>query len=356
MTSPHAALGQLCACLAGRPPEDVDWVAVIKLANTALITPQLAAALHQAPDLPDDVRAFLADVRGRNTERNRRLLAQLTEMVGALNRAGIEPTLLKGAALWADGAGLTPHDRLLTDLDLLVRPDQVERAMAALDLLGFAVLSRQEGDAVHAVAELGRPQDVGTLDLHQRPPGPPGLAQIEDFAERCRTVAWNGVHARVPNPAVSVFLTILHDQFHDGDYWRGGFDLRHLADIARLARGVDWSEFEELCAGGLTRNAAGEELLAAARLMNARVPRRLVDRRMVRLQHDRCMAQFRWPRLRVVLAALGVLMELPNLVTHRAQNRLGRRRVLNEARYAMPAGDRLDRLRQILGGPQIGKI
>ncbi len=90
-----------------------------------------------------------------------------------------------------------------------------------------------------------------------------------------------------------MFLTILHDQFHDGDYWRGGFDLRHLNDIAKLSRRVDWSEFEALCASGLTRNAAGEQLLAAARLMRARVPRRLVDRRMVRLQHDRRMAQFR---------------------------------------------------------------
>lgn len=357
MTRPYAALAQLSACMAGAPPEGVDWVAVIKLANTGLVTPQLACALHEAPDLPDDVRIFLADIRGRNRERNQRLLAQLTEAVGALNRAGIEPTLLKGAALWADGAELKPHDRLLTDLDLLVRPEEVERAVAALALQGFGVLARHEGDAVHAVAELGRPQDVGTIDLHQRAPGPPGMAQIEDLAGRCRTVAWNGVHARAPAAEVTVFLTILHDQFHDGDYWRGGFDLRHLHDIARLSRrGVDWSEFETLCGSGLVRNAAGEELLAAARLMRARVPRRLVDGRVVRLQHDRRMAQFRWPRLRLPLVLVGLVLEAPNLLAHRAENRRGRRRVLNETRYAVSPRDRLNRLRQILGGPQIGKI
>lgn len=361
MTTPYAALGQLRACLAGSPPEPVDWIAVVKLANEALLTPQLAAALAAAPRLPDDVRAFLADVRSRNAERNRRLFDQLTEAVGVLNRAGIEPTLLKGAALWVSGPVDAPFERLLADIDLMVRPDEARRALAALTLHGFVVLAEHEGHEVHAFAELARPQDVGAIDLHQRPPGPPGLAESSDFARHRRTIAWNGVSAQVPSPAMSVFLTILHDQFHDGDYWRGGFDLRHLHDIAALAarpEGVDWDEVMALCGTGLARNAAATELLAARRLMGATVPRDLTRRPMVRFQHARRVGQFRWPALRPLLAAVGVLAEVPNLLAHGAENRRGRGRVLGPAlaQAQSSPGDRAERLRHIFARPEAGKI
>lgn len=359
MTSPYTALGQLRACLTGRPPETVDWIAVIKLANEALLTPQLATALQTAPRLPDDARAFLAEVRGRNAERNRRLFDQLTEAVGALNRAGIEPTLLKGAALWAGRAAEEPFDRLLTDLDIMVRPDEAQRALAALTLHGFTVLNEREGHEVHALAELARPQDVGAIDLHQRPPGPPGLAEMADFADHRRQVSWNGVRAAIPSPAVTVFLTILHDQFHDGDYWRGGFDLRHLHDIALLAsrrEGVDWNHLLRLCGTKLTHNAAATELLAARRLMGAAVPRAVTDSPMVGFQHARRMGQFRWPALRPVLAAVGIVTEAPNIAAHALENRRGRRRVLGAAQGQTTAADRLDRLRHIFARPEAGKI
>lgn len=359
MTSPYAALGQLRACLAGDPPRAIDWIAVIKLANEALLTPQLAAALQTAPGLPDDARAFLAEVRGRNTERNRRLFGQLTEAVGALNRAGIEPTLLKGAALWAGRATNEPFDRLLTDLDVMVRPEETDRALTALTLHGFAVLDHREGREVHAVAELARPQDVGAVDLHQRPPGPPGLAEAANLAAHRRKVSWSGVSAGIPSPAMTVFLTILHDQFHDGDYWRGGFDLRHLHDIGLLAgrpEGVDWGHLLRLCGTKLTRNAVATELLAARRFMGAAVPRSLTDRPMVRFQHARRMGQFRWPALRLVLAAAGIASEAANLAAHALENRRGRRRVLGLAQHQGTAADRLDRLRHIFARPEAGKI
>lgn len=359
MTSPYAALRQLRACLAGAPPADCDWLAVVKLANEALLTPQLAGALQDAPRLPHDVRAFLADVRGRNIERNRRLFDQLTEAVGLLNRAGIVPVLLKGAALWAGRPPGETSDRLLTDLDLLVRPDETPRARAALALHGYAVLAEKAGGEVHAVAEMARAQDVGAIDLHQRPPGPPGLADFPDFAAHLRRIDWGGVTAWLPAPAVSIFLTILHDQFHDGDYWRGGLDLRHLHDIAVLAarpEGVDWEHLWRLCGTALTRNAAAAELLAAHRLMGANLPPALIRRPMARFQHSRRMAQLRWPALRPLLIALGLTAEASNLIAHAIENRRGRRRVLGHAATEGGPGERLDRLRDIFTGPAAGKV
>src|SRR4029450_7192375 len=130
----QAALAQLSLCLQGQVPPQADWMAMLDLANRSLATAQLCAALMAsgaADSLPDDVRVFLLDVQSRNRERNRRLVVQLHDALRALNAVGIEPVLLKGIALWA-GRPAEQFDRILADIDLLVRGPEVDRAIEAL--------------------------------------------------------------------------------------------------------------------------------------------------------------------------------------------------------------------------------
>src|SRR5688572_4161193 len=114
--SRRAALEALRDALRGAPPADADWLEVLRLANDALVTPQVhAAALRSGAleRLPAEVQTFTAEVFSRNRERNRRLFGQLVEAVGALNGAGIEPALLKGAAVWASLGRPEGFDRML---------------------------------------------------------------------------------------------------------------------------------------------------------------------------------------------------------------------------------------------------
>jgi hypothetical protein len=343
-------LRQLAAALRGQPPPVRDWTAVLDLANRSLVTPQLAAALQPVADhVPAQIRGFLDEVLRRNRERNRRLLGQLEDAAAALGAAGIVPVLLKGAA-----GLLAPHppDRMLSDLDLLVAPAQAPAAVAALEQAGFSVLARYPGAAVHVVAELGRPQDVGLIDLHQRPPGPPGVAESADLAARRHTVDTAGGAVQVPDPASQILYLVLHDQFHDGDYWRGGFDLRHLSDLARLApalSGDDWRWLRAACGSSLVRGALEAQLLSAQRLLAAQVLPAPPSAH-AHWTHRRWALQYAHPSLRLPLAALAVVTEWPQVLAHRAADRAGRRRVLGPAAVAPTArlGERLDRLRGIL--------
>jgi len=343
-------------------PKQVDWMAVLELANRSLVTAQLCTALAASGDadaVPEDARVFLHEVRSRNRERNRRLVMQLRDGLRALNRAGIEPVLLKGIALWATRPD-TEFDRILADIDLLIRPSEVERAIDALQRAGLVLTARYPGNDVHVVAEFARPEDVGLIDLHQRPPGPPGVAQIEDLPAYCVPVILDGLRAMRPASAVQIFFLVLHDQFHDGDYWRGGLDLRHLMDIAELSRAhepVDWTLVERLCGTPLVRNALETQLIAAQRLAGAVIPDRFITRSWTRLQHWRHIMQFSHPRLTFPIAVLGVISEAASLLAHRAENRAGRRRVLGEGGGGkrVTASDRMRRLRHILTSPP-GKL
>lgn len=344
------ALGDLMRALRGTPPADCDWDAMLALANQSLVTPQLAASLDGYREaLPRRVAAFLDDVRARNAERNRRLWRLLHEAVGALAGAGIVPVLLKGAAFRASLAADAPFDRLLSDIDLLVAPSEVEAGLAALSAAGFGVAARYPGAAVHVVAELGRPQDPGFIDLHQRAPGPPGLSDGAGLARRRRTILVGGHAAAVPDPASQILYLLLHDQFHDGGYWRGGFDLRHLIDIAALAPGLsaaDWDWLDRACGTALARSALDAMLLSVERLLGDRVSPWPAGRR-ARWSYRRWMLQYRFPRLRLPLAALAVVADAGRLRAHRHADRSGRARFMKEE-GEMTWAERLGRTRRIL--------
>lgn len=363
MASRTRALSDLALALDGRPRPGADWMEVLRLANAALVTPAIwSAALTCASvgGLPQDVRVFAREVRRRNLERNRRLLEELQTAVRALEAAGVEPVLLKGAGVWASLGRPEPFDRMLNDLDLLIEPAQTDRSIEALERAGFAVRNRYEGREPHVVAELARPErDVGFLDLHQRPPGPPAMAEAPPLGRLCRRHPWRGVTLRVPLPAVQVYFLVLHDQFHDGAYWKGGFSLRHLIDIAALSKGpegVDWTLLKSLAPTRLVRHAIGVQLRAARAIFGAEIPDSALEGFPARLAHARHMAQFRWPALALPLGALGVLSELPTLLAHRKADREGRVRLWGEAAAASPPAERLRRVQRIASGAVMGKV
>ena len=317
------ALDQLCRLLQGRSTPDADWAAVLELANRALVTPRLEGSLD-AVDAPVEVRTFVQDVARRNAERNARLFAQMGEAAVALNAVGIVPMALKGGACLARDAGRC--SRVLNDIDLVVAPDEIEVALQALRDAGFSLLSRRSGVALHAVAELGRPQDVGPIDLHQRPPGPPGFVSGDEILRAGKVWPVGAGQVRAPEPHMHVYLQALHDQLHDGAYWRGGFDLRHAWDIADLIQGgdgVDWDRLYALPPTRLTTHVVEAQVMACHRLTGAPIP--AASRGVsARVQYGRQRLQYVAPLLRAPLAILAMLLETPNLARHRAEDRRSR--------------------------------
>lgn len=333
------ALRALSEAFHGRLARTVDWLGLLELANAALVTPALHQALARSGHkeaIPDDVAAFMAEVTARNAERNARLMEQAADAIGALNSAGVTPALLKGGAILATCNASGPYPRMMSDVDLLVRPDQVETAMGALQTAGFGISSDHRGENLHAVADLCRQGDVGMLDLHQRAPGPRAAVEGLLSSEAFVPVRLGG-SALAPPPTLQVFLLCIHDLFHDGGFWRGGFDLRHLCDIAALVssdNAVDWEKLESLLTTRLLRNAVHSQLIAAWRIANADIPASIHRRWAPRLHYHRHLAQSLHPAARLPLVLAGMVIEAPNLLQH------GRR----FPRDSHPTRNRLDRL------------
>lgn len=345
LVSEATAFDQLCRLLRGEHVAAPVWEGIIELANRNLVTPRLESCLDDVA-APDDVRQFVHEVSRRNRQRNARLFEQMGVAAQALNAVGLTPLVIKGGAALARGAGQCL--RVINDLDLVVPPDRIDEALSALNAAGFAALGRSSAVMTHSVADLARPDDVGPIDLHQRPPGPAGL--VSDPALLTTGGLWpvGPGQVRAPSAELHIYFQALHDQLHDGVYWRGGFDLGHVWELADLIADerVDWDRLAALPPTRLMRHAVEAQLMACRRLTGAAIPGFAAGWRS-RLQADRQRLQHRVPILTAPLAAVAMLSEATNLIDHRAKDRLARARASLPPRSGK-LGDGLARLHRVL--------
>jgi Uncharacterised nucleotidyltransferase len=328
MVSYSPALPDLCACFRGEVPKRADWLSIIGLANQTLTTSALMdVAVRFEGEVPEDARRYIQLIFERNVIRNDRLTAQLVETVEALNDRGIVPTLFKGAAMLATAPPSRRGERLMSDIDLMVQPDQVEAAMEALSTIGYCEYNRNVPDRSWWI-ELMRSDDVGMIDLHRALPGPALFSHaLGNVAQHCRVVQIGRGKAYVPNATCQALILIAHDQFQDNDYWTGNIDLRHLLELRDLvasSEGIDWDRLISLMPDRLARNAFETQLVALFDLLRVDVPANVRSGFIPRLQQRRRLLQARFPALRTAMLSVGIL-DYWNYRYHRSRLRDGRK-------------------------------
>jgi len=148
----------------------------------------------------------------------------------ALQEEGIEPLGLKGLALLSTIYSGELAARPLADVDLLIRPGEVEAAGEALGKLGFG---RSPGGKHSHVLRRGR--SFTKIDLHLQIDYLNG-EDLRQLIGRARAVSWEGMRLRVPAPEDHLIYIAVHSVFHHGHLrpmWR--------EDIRRLISGkIDW--------------------------------------------------------------------------------------------------------------------
>jgi hypothetical protein len=201
----------------------------------------------------------------------------------------------------------------MSDLDILVDPDQVETALQALADLDYQSDFRTPPESRKQYSDLKRARDVGMIDLHQAAPGPDYFYHASGkLLAHCRPISIGRGIAYLPTPTFQAFMLIIHDQFQDDDYWVGEIDVRHLVELRDLAsaEGIDWDRVMSFAPGRLARNAVAKQLIALAELFGVDIPAELRKGFIPGLQFKRLLLQSRfslarWPLLSVALLDYG---------------------------------------------------
>jgi putative nucleotidyltransferase-like protein len=183
--------------------------------------------------------------------RTSRMLTATVELIDGLRAERIETLPLKGMRL-APFYYEPPTLRPMGDIDLLIRPADVERASAWALAHGYTFYSRSEEDVVYLRgerrAEVWHPENVLPVELHFRLReefGGAGLTwDLSDEAWRsARRAPYLNSEANLIAPVVLLRHLCAHAS--SDIYIRRG-KLHQLEDIARVARTfttTEWSQF-----------------------------------------------------------------------------------------------------------------
>jgi Uncharacterised nucleotidyltransferase len=199
---------------------------------------------------------FLQDQRTQTARRHERIKDLLAAIDERARAAGLALVALKGAELHSIGL-YAAGERPMADVDLLIRPDDSERATRALESLGFSetVRSRRHRafvpKAEHAPAQLGEHADnFLKIELHERVSESLPVRVVDITHRLYPPDAHPGLNA-YPSKAALMLHLLLHAA--------GAVSLRaarliQLNDLARLSRRMseaDWDQFLALGQGGL---------------------------------------------------------------------------------------------------------
>ena len=221
----------------------INWEQVLSLASAQFVLPAFAAALRDLDligSLDEELGAFLEAVHAANVERNSEIGDELEAAIGVLNRAGIEPVLLKGAIRLVDELYPDRGWRMLRDIDVLIPASRWPEVIAAVRELGYLDPDRPEN-------EIRRPGGLVQIDLHDElfsNPKQVGLLPAAEIVDASRSAVFGNGRVRLPSIEHQLVHLIGHSQIRHHGHACGHIGLRDRLEAAALVNwgheNVDW--------------------------------------------------------------------------------------------------------------------
>jgi hypothetical protein len=257
ITNPATISSSLFFRIAATQPDGADWarpdeehtvnwkqlIAIALLENSVTLLNERIATLPPS-SVPEGVRTQVGRLALVWTFKLRLLQSRLEDSLAALASAGIDVTLLKGAAL-----ALTVYpnfvDRPMADVDLLVHPERATQAHEILRKSGWSVetgsLPVDTWSDHHHLSPLSDESGSGLrLELHIAPlvPGHPFRLTRKDVVASARGIDVNGIKVLVPERHLHAVHAAIHFAYSH-QFLSGG--LNAFRDIATLSDSGEWS-------------------------------------------------------------------------------------------------------------------
>jgi hypothetical protein len=263
----------------GRPATTLPsgtWDTILSLAQREGLSSTVYARVRAgAPGtaVPESATASLARRYDEGAARTAKAYAELEPVLRALGAAGVRAMLLKGAAL----ARFTYEDpalRPFTDLDLLVRADDVAAAGQAMRAAGYAAAGPEHPTGTYEHCYFAPSWQRLPVDIHWRYAEPFHAIELDyvDLFARASLVRIGHEAALLPSPEDLLVALSVHVV---REVWESKPMLRYLCDVAETIRRqrVDWDRLVACArASRHLRAPLRLTLRAAEALLGADVP------------------------------------------------------------------------------------
>jgi hypothetical protein len=242
-----------CPTLVAPDWSEFEWIVARAVAAMHGVSPLLSRALRWQG--PAGWTEFLEEQRAHTAKRHGRIDDLLLRLDHRAREAGVAAVALKGVALHALGV-YQAGDRPMADIDLLVRPADVQRTAKMLESLGFAESIKTWKEYVFTRVDEREPAALGEhsnnslkIELHERICERLPL-RITDVSEH--------VFPPQPQPGLNAYPSkaslMIHLLLHAaGSMAFQSLRLLHLHDLARLSSQMteqDWDAVLKAGEGG----------------------------------------------------------------------------------------------------------
>ncbi len=219
---------------------DFPWENTVLLGSHHLVLPSLYVKWRNArllPILPEELVTHLEHLYFLNLERNKRLAGQINWLHCTLQDAGIGSVFMKGAAALADSLYPDPGERVIGDIDCLVRPDQLSRAVELLRDHGYSSASFHPASLplMHHYPSLFKQGAPAQIELHHIPVGRRQLKYMdrESLNAILNDPAKSGI-PRIPPNGEQLMINLIHSQVKDQGQFYARVPLRNVYEFYRL--------------------------------------------------------------------------------------------------------------------------
>ena len=265
--------GSLAVDLAASDPEELAQIAIYNYVHVVLAT-----GFRQAPELaaaaPRDLKILFSELQAANLRRNDAIRAQLGTIGEALSNAGLRGIVLKGGGELLTPVFPEPAFRFLSDLDILLPPDNIERAVDSLYEIGAIPDPDNDADyrEHHHVAALYRPDWPVPVELHRdlyRARRGRGIGLTGSMRETARPSGLPGLDT--PAPAHRMAHAVFHAQLQSSRYHLRELSLRDALEFEMLSRSLPQADVAQAAVlfAADAGPASWEALDAARRLIFA---------------------------------------------------------------------------------------
>ena len=280
--------------------ENTNWQTIIGLANRNGVTCEFWLALNRkglTDCLPADVRDYLVLVYDLNRRRNQVILDQALEVAKALNAWNIRPVFMKGCLTLIEGA-LDIGSSMMTDIDIIVKDEEISKTFSALRSLGYAILG--EPTAPSHAWTFHRSMSLVTVDLHCDVGPQRNILRADVAIQGATDITDNTTPVGGLNVTHRVCLLIMNFGIFERHYCAGDIPLRNLHHLASLchqhAGEIDWQVIANTMAAHQLEAEAGAWGFLARRILSAPVPTRLYRGRRARAHLIRSFLQLFCPQ------------------------------------------------------------
>lgn len=231
--------------------ELIDWQRFVELCNGHLILPLVYLKFRSYDllrHLPEELATHLEDIFELNYHRNKQILQQLDAITRTLNKHGVEPLFLKGAAYLLDGLYSNIGERILSDIDFLVQEKDYLLSAKLLENEGYEMVEPFSGDIATEkhYPRLYHPDYISIVEIHRLPVKKDyqhwfntGLIETE----KKPVGSLSGCY--VPSDNHKIVHNFIHSQLANEGYLYGTVSFRDLYDLYLLSKRTDLSHTVE---------------------------------------------------------------------------------------------------------------